>query len=187
MFQRLIFHFLKNIRPVMIGNYKDFKGKKILNTRVGSSSTIIGHKSLILEENIFIGQYNFIEATNGINIGRGCQITNFVSLLTHSSHQAIRLYGDHYSKVKQKKHYYTGSIFIGDFTFIGPHTVVMPNTNIGKGSIVTAYSYVKGEFPDYSIISGNPAKIIGDTRDMDKEALTSNPELQSYYNEWTKR
>ena len=63
----------------------------------------------------------------------------------------------------------------------------MPNTNIGKGSIVTAYSYVKGEFPDYSIISGNPAKIIGDTRDMDKEALTSNPELQSYYNEWTKR
>ena len=63
MFQRLIFHLLKNIRPVMIGNYKDFKGKKILNTRVGSSSTIIGHKSLILEENIFIGQYNFIEAT----------------------------------------------------------------------------------------------------------------------------
>jgi acetyltransferase-like isoleucine patch superfamily enzyme len=62
----------------------------------------------------------------------------------------------------------------------------MPNTKIGKGSLVAAYSYVKGEFPDFSIISGNPAKVIGDTRDMDERQLKQHPELRSYYDDWTK-
>ena len=60
----------------------------------------------------------------------------------------------------------------------------MPNTNIVKGSIISAYSMVKGTFPDFAIIAGNPAKQIGDTRDMDKEYLENNNELQQYYNEW---
>lgn len=186
MFKRLIFHLLKHVRPVMIGNYKDSKGKKISQTRVGSSSTIIGNKGLTLSKNVFIGQYNFIEATNGIVIGTGCQITNFVSVLSHSSHKAIRLYGHQYTSIADKKHYGIGSVEIGSFTFIGPHSVIMPSTRIGKGSLVAAYSYVQGEFPDYSIIGGNPAKVIGDTRKMDKEALITNPELQCYYDEWTK-
>lgn len=170
----------------MIGNYKDKHGKKIRLTRVGSSSTIIGDSRLILSENVFIGQYNFIEATNGIRIDKGCQITNFISILTHSSHTAIRLYGEQYTKNAHKKHYGIGSVSIGCYTFVGPHSVIMPNTKIGKGSLIAAYSYVKGEFPDYSIIGGNPAKRIGDTREIDKEALKISPELQDYYDEWTK-
>jgi acetyltransferase-like isoleucine patch superfamily enzyme len=63
----------------------------------------------------------------------------------------------------------------------------MPGSNIGKGCIVSAYSYVKGTFPDYAIISGNPAIVVGDTREMDKEYLDNYPELQSYYDKWTKQ
>jgi acetyltransferase-like isoleucine patch superfamily enzyme len=62
----------------------------------------------------------------------------------------------------------------------------MPETTIGKGSIVAAYSYVKGSFPDFAIISGNPAKVVGDTRELDKKYLDENPELNEYYNRWTK-
>ena len=181
-----MFHLLKNVRPVMIGNYKDKHGKKIRLTRVGSSSTIIGDSRLILSENVFVGQYNFIEATNGLTIEEGCQITNFISILTHSSHKAIRLYGKQYTKSFDKKHYGNGSVSIGCYTFVGPHSVIMPNTTIGKGSLISAYSYVQGEFPDYSIIGGNPAKIIGDTREIDKDTLIASPELQAYYDEWTK-
>jgi acetyltransferase-like isoleucine patch superfamily enzyme len=60
----------------------------------------------------------------------------------------------------------------------------MPSTKIGKGSLIAAYSYVKGEFPDFAIIAGNPAKVIGDTREQDEAILQGNPELKSYYNEW---
>jgi acetyltransferase-like isoleucine patch superfamily enzyme len=61
----------------------------------------------------------------------------------------------------------------------------MPNTKIGKGSIVAAYSYVQGEFPDFAIIAGNPAVVIGDTRERDQAVIAQHPELKQYYDEWS--
>lgn len=106
-------------------------------------------------------------------------------MASHSSHVAIRLYGHHYIENNGKhKGYIRGAIKIGKFTFVGPHSVIMPGTSIGKGSIVSAYSLVKGEFPDFAIIAGNPAVKVGDTRDMDRRQLEKHPELQSFYDEW---
>jgi acetyltransferase-like isoleucine patch superfamily enzyme len=100
---------------------------------------------------------------------------------------AIRLYGHHYIE-HNGKHlaYVKGAVKIGKFTFVGPHSVIMPGTTIGKGSIVSAYSMVKGEFPDFSVIAGNPAKVVGDTREIDAKMLGKYPELQNYYDEWAK-
>ena len=81
--------------------------------------------------------------------------------------------------------YVTGGVHIGKYSFIGPHSTIMPGTKIGKGSLVHAYSYVKGEFPDFSIIGGNPAIVLGDTRTSDRALLDQYPELNSMYNEWT--
>ena len=159
-------------------------GKAIPETRIGDSTAIVGESGLNLAENVFIGQFNFIEATNGITIEEGCQITNYISVLSHSSHISIRLYGKDYRKTKDPIGYIKGSVHIGKYTFVGPHSTIMPGTKIGKGSIVSAYSMVKGEFPDFAVIAGNPAKVVGDTRDMDKEYLDKHPELKSSYNEW---
>jgi acetyltransferase-like isoleucine patch superfamily enzyme len=60
----------------------------------------------------------------------------------------------------------------------------MPNTKIGKGSVVAAFSYVKGDFPDFSIIAGNPAKVIGDTRQLDEPYLKENHQLRTFYDKW---
>ena len=84
------------------------------------------------------------------------------------------------------KGYVKGSVFIGKYTFIGPHSVIMPGTKIGKGSIVSAYSMVKGDFPEFSIIAGNPAKVVGNTRNIDGPFLQANPELRTFYEEWAK-
>lgn len=182
---RIRLFLLHRIRPEML--YKTvINGKIITNTRIGSSTTIEGEKNLVLEENVFIGQYNFIEASNGITIREGAQITNFISILSHSSHNSIRYYGKHYRKHSSGlKGYVKGTVTIGSYTFIGPHSTIMPDTNIGKGSVVAAYSFVRGDFPDFSIIAGNPAKVVGDTRENDLKFLAGNPELTAYYNEWT--
>jgi acetyltransferase-like isoleucine patch superfamily enzyme len=50
--------------------------------------------------------------------------------------------------------------------------------------LVSAYSFVKGSFPDYAIVSGNPAVIVGDTRDRDKKWLEENEALQANYKSW---
>ncbi len=171
----------------MVMGYLRYDGKYQDLTRISNTTSIINKKNLHLENNIYIGHYNFIEANNKITIGEGCQISNFVSILTHSSHISIRLYGRHYIGQKSPIGYITGSVNIDKYTFIGPHTTVMPNTVIGKGSIVSAYSMVKGTFPDFAIIAGNPAKQIGDTRDIDKEYLKNNSELQQYYSAWANK
>ena len=62
----------------------------------------------------------------------------------------------------------------------------MPNTTIGKGCIVSAHSLVKGEFADYSIIKGNPAAVVGSTKDLDEQYLKDDPELKAHYEAWSK-
>ena len=103
---------------------------------------------------------------------------------THSSHAAIRLYGRAYVATAEKKAYFTAPVVIGDYSFVGAHATILPGTRIGKGSIVTAYSMVKGEYPDFAILSGNPAVAIGDTRSADAKLLKSHPELRAHYEAW---
>ena len=59
----------------------------------------------------------------------------------------------------------------------------MPGTNIGKGCLISAYSFVSGDFPDFSIIKGNPAVVVGNTKDLDKSYL-QDPEIKKYYEAW---
>lgn len=168
----------------MVIGYKRQDGVYLKLTRISNSTFIDNKQNLNIEDNVFIGHYNFLEASNGLTIEEGCQITNHVTITTHSSHNSIRLYGKNYGGTEMLG-YVKGEVFIGRFTFIGPHVTIMPNTKIGKGSIVSSYSYVRGEFPDFSIIAGNPAKVIGDTRTKDMKTIEKHPELKKNYDEWT--
>lgn len=176
---------LKRKMPRMIPCFIGKDGKPIKNTSVSSSTFIDYPQNLTLGEGVYIGHHNFLEASNELIIEKGCQITTFVTITTHSSHQSIRLYGKSYAGAEMKG-YIKGNIRIGKFTFIGPHSTIMPNTNIGKGSLIAAYSYVQGEFPDFSILAGNPAKVIGDTRTKDSALLEKYPELKPLYDAWAK-
>lgn len=184
-----IFSFLSNrimnmTKPHMIYGYRRFDGEFLKNTRISNTVSIGFPQKLHIEDNVFIGHYNVVDASNSIVIGEGCQITNFVSIVTHSSHISLRLYGREYMNNADQKAYQKGEVVIGKYTFVGPHSVIMPDTVIGKGSIVCAYSYVEGKFPDYSVIAGNPAKVIGDTREMDKQYIEMYPDLKEHYSKW---
>lgn len=169
------------VKPRMMNHKKNFQNSAVENVRI-SNSTFIDHKHhLYLKDHIYIGHFNFIEASNKVYIEKGCQITSYVSISSHSSHTSIRLYGTNFGEVPVHVGYLTGEVHIGEFTFVGPHSVIMPNTKIGKGCIVSAYSYVKGEFPDFSIIAGNPAKVVGDVRTTDNGYLEEHPELTQFY------
>ena len=181
----LIYHISKYLhvffKPRMFALKRNFQGGEIKGVRIGNTTFIDHSNKLLIEDLVYIGHYNFIEASNGIKLGKGCQITSYVNLTSHSSHQSIRLYGSNYSKVSDHIGYERGPIEIGEFTFVGPFSVIMPSTKIGKGCVVAAHSYVKGEFPDYSVIAGNPAKVVGDVREKDNALLEEYPELKNSY------
>jgi acetyltransferase-like isoleucine patch superfamily enzyme len=173
-------------KPVMIGGYRSADGRFHKHTRISSSTYIGNHEKFFTGDHVFIGHFNMLDASNELHIEEGCQLTNFISILTHSSHHSIRLYGSEYISHSRHKGYVTGSVHIGKFSFIGPHVTIMPGTVLGKGSLVSAYSYVKGSFPDFAILAGNPATVTGDTRDLDDALLKENPDLLPFYQQWSK-
>lgn len=51
-----------------------------------------------------------------------------------------------------------------EFTVIASNAFIMPGTHIGRHCMVSALSTCKGEYEDFSLIAGNPAKRIMDLR-----------------------
>lgn len=53
-----------------------------------------------------------------------------------------------------------GDTIIGNDVWFGRNCTILPGTRIGDGCIVAAHAVVSGEFPPYSLIGGNPARLI---------------------------
>ncbi|WP_223253171.1 DapH/DapD/GlmU-related protein [Arthrobacter sp. AFG7.2] len=53
------------------------------------------------------------------------------------------------------------SVDIGRDVWIGASSVILGGIAIGQGSVVGAGSVVTRDIPEYSIVVGNPARVIG--------------------------
>lgn len=185
LFDRIYQLLFRRFKPQMLRVKRDNSGRQLLHTRVSNTTHLDHPHRLQLSDHVFIGHFSLIDASHGVTIGEGVQITNYVSVLSHSSHLAIRVNGADYAGKKDPPGYVTGPVEIGPYTFIGPHSVIMPKVRIGKGVLVSAYSYVKSDVPDFAIIAGNPASVVGDTRDLDAALLEAHPELRKHYENWS--
>ena len=67
-----------------------------------------------------------------------------------------------------------GKINIGNNVFIGINCTILLNTTIGDNCIIGAGSVVRGNFPDNSVILGNPAKVVM-SMDIQKLLYRQNP------------
>lgn len=157
------------------------------NTRIAPSTCIEHEDRLQLADHVFIGTFNFIEASGGVTVGEGVQITHHVSIVTHSSHRAMRLLGRDYvawPAGEPRPGWVAGPVHIGPYCFIGPHSLLEPGTRLGRGCIVRAGSVLRGDYPEQSLIAGNPALVVGDARDGDAKSLATDPTLRAHYEAW---
>jgi acetyltransferase-like isoleucine patch superfamily enzyme len=49
---------------------------------------------------------------------------------------------------------------------IGSHATILPNLRIGESALVGAGAVVTGDVPDYAIVVGVPARVVGDVREQ---------------------
>ena len=160
-------------------------GRLLPHTRISPSTCIEHEDRLTLGDHVYIGVFNFIEASAGVTIGEGVQITHHVSLVTHSSHRAQRLLGRSYVDWSgERPGWVVAPIEIGAYSFIGPHSLLEAGTRLGIGTIVRAGSVVRGEHPDFAVLDGRPARVVGDSRDGDRAWLERHPELRAHYEAW---
>ena len=110
---------------------------------------------IIFEENVGIAQNFHITSSEGlIIIGKNTTIAanSYVTNIDHE-YQKIDV-----SILEQP--YIIKDTKIGDNCFIGFGVAIQAGTILGKQCIVGSNSVVRGEFPDYCVIAGTPAKIL---------------------------
>jgi len=124
--------------------------------RIYPSARIEAMKSgrIIIENDVSIGQCLHVISAEKVVIGERSTLSAnvFISDVDHK-YEAI---GEHI----MAQPLIVNTTVIGSNCFIGYGAVIRAGTRLGKQCIVGANSVVKGEFPDYCVIAGNPAKII---------------------------
>lgn len=116
-----------------------------------------------------------------ITVGDGTVISMEVILLTHDYSIARGI-----ESVKGKTWstentpYFLKPINIGRNCFIGIRSIIMPGTIIGDNCIIGAYSVVKGNIPDNSVVIGNPGKVIMKTDEWAEKHMKIHDYLPRY-------
>ena len=150
----------------------------------------IDHRErLTLGRDVAIGPFTYIDASGGVWLREGVRVASHVAIVTHAPHRTQRLLGPGYrgwpeTPGQARPGWIAGPVEVGAFTFVGPHSLVEANTRLGRGTLVCAGSFVRGEYPEFSILEGRPARVVGDTRVADRKLLRRFPELQVLYDAW---
>lgn len=143
-------------------NIKVEKSSSINNIKIGDNTIIAGNVK------IFGAEANILEIGKGSYVGLNCFIEGFNAKVIIGDYVSfapnvnlISGSGPNASLVMQKIFpIVRGAVTIGNHTWIGGNTIIMPHVYIGKYCVVAANSFVNSSFPDYSIIGGTPAKLI---------------------------
>ena len=115
----------------------------------------ISLEKLTIRDNSKIGRRVTLSASECIVIGKNCLLSYDVSILDHDHDFRDGSISPLNSKLTKGD-----KIIIGDDCFIGAHSFILKGVHLEKHTIVGANSVVTKSFPAYSIIAGNPAKIV---------------------------
>lgn len=98
-------------------------------------------------------------------IGKFCMFAHDVIILSGGEHDLSKITCYPMRKAFQKASGNVdseskGSIIIGNDVWVGAGAIILSGVNIGDGAIVAAGAVVTHDVPAYSIVGGNPAKVI---------------------------
>lgn len=138
--------FFKGLRNVTVGRH--------VRIFPGSRFETHGNGVIILENDVSIAQNVHITSGARLIIGEGTLITANV-YITSIDHQ--------YQSIGvsiPRQELICKDTLIGRNCFLGMGVAIQAGTILGEQCIVGANSVVRGEFPDFCVIAGAPAKII---------------------------
>lgn len=145
-------------------------------------------KNSVSNPNIIIGDYTYydnIEDSENFErnvlyhypfigdkliIGKFCALATGVKFIMNGANHKMsgfstypfQIFGNGWEKVMPQLNElpYKGDTIVGNDVWIGYESVIMPGVKIGDGSIIAAKSVVVSNVPPYTIVGGNPAKLI---------------------------
>lgn len=114
--------------------------------------------SITIGDNVAVGYNVHIGCINEITIGNNVLFASniFIEDCNHGYADSR----DFDIAPLDRSLYSKGPVIIKDNVWVGENVAIMPNVTIGKNAIIGANSVVTKDVPDYSVVVGNPAKVI---------------------------
>lgn len=131
------------------------EGKNIIGKWTKVSGTLsLGYASTI-------GAYGQLMGGT-IEIGRYCQFGPSVAIYTmnHPFNHLTSYVNKALFDGRLKDFQHRGKVRIGHDVWLGHGAIVLPDVVIGNGAIIGAGTIVTRDVPEYSIVAGNPGKIL---------------------------
>ena len=101
-----------------------------------------------------------------LKVGNYCSISGGVKILLGGNHRADWVTTYPFSVFRESAKHIKGhpvsrgDVVIGHDVWIGLDAIILSGVSIGNGSIVGASAVVSRDVPAYSVVAGNPAKVI---------------------------
>ena len=112
---------------------------------------------ITIGEDTIIGDHAFLDGRAALAIGNHVDIASSV-MIYNSEHNVDE---NDFAAIEKVT---VAPVEIGDYVFIGPRVIILPGIKIGKGAVLGAGAVVTKDVPDFAIVGGVPAKIIGERK-----------------------
>lgn len=114
--------------------------------------------SVTIGERCSFGDFLHLTCINRITIGNDVLTGRWVTI-TDNGHGRTDIDTLKIPPIRRKL-YTKGPVTIGDKVWIGDKATILPGVTIGPGTVVAANSVVTKDVPAYTVVAGNPARII---------------------------
>jgi len=114
--------------------------------------------------------YHYSFSEDRLIIGKFCALARGVKFIMNGANHQMSgfstypfyIFGNGWEKVtpQPKELPFKGDTVIGHDVWIGYESIIMPGVKIGNGAIIAAKSVVVDDVQPYTIVGGNPAKLI---------------------------
>lgn len=145
---------------------------------IGSRCNILGQLTVFahggriqIGESCFVGEHSRIWSAESISIGNRVLISHGVNIHDNNSHSLSALNRHvHFKQIFSAGHPKTledvpsAPIVIEDDVWIGFNCTILKGVTIGEGAIVGAATVITKDVPSYTVVAGNPARVIGRAR-----------------------
>lgn len=144
--------------PLISGDLKIYVGKNVqIDDRITLSGLkVFDNPKLVIGDNTLITDRVSIFVGKEVIIGDNCIISSFL-LMDNPSHPTDPIL----RKTETVAPEDIQPVIVEDDAWLARGSIILKGKKIGKGSIVAANAVVTKDVEPYTIVAGNPAKIVG--------------------------
>jgi acetyltransferase-like isoleucine patch superfamily enzyme len=146
--------FMRNVAVYRIN--KKLSSKLTFVNEGGGGLVMAGNlEKFFMNEGSYFKPGSYVECTGGVTIGKYCHFSRAVTIFS-TTHEFNKRPKIPYDEVLSPR-----PVVVRDFVWCGSNVTIVGGVTIGEGSIIGSGSVVTKDVPDYAIVAGNPAKVIG--------------------------